>query len=86
MKETQKRKIKKNHNLFHLKSSLKKRKGELCETILMEFPFKDYHHTTLWVHQLALYHNSSAVPLLFGLLWPEVDLSLLVPLGAKLCF
>lgn len=28
----------------------------------------------------------SAVPLLFGLLWPEDDLSLLVPLGAKLCF
>lgn len=55
-------------------------------TVLMECPFNNYHHAKLWGHQLGLDHNSSAVPLLFGLLWPEDDLSLLVPLGAKLCF
>lgn len=33
-----------------------------------------------------LYHGSRLVPLLFGLLWPEDDLSVLLPLGAKLCF
>lgn len=53
---------------------------------MTECPFKNYHHTKLWVRWLSLYQNSGAVPLLFGLLWPEDDLSLLVPLGAKLCF
>ena len=53
---------------------------------VMGCPFKNHHSTKLRVCQLGLYHNSSAVPLLFGLLWPEDDLSLLVPLGAKLCF
>lgn len=33
-----------------------------------------------------LYHGSRLLPLLFGLLWPEDDLSVLLPLGAKLCF
>lgn len=37
----------------------------------------------LSAHQTAAV---SAVPLLFGLLWPEDVLSLLGPLGAKLCF
>lgn len=33
-----------------------------------------------------LYRGSRLLPLLFGLLWPEDDLSVLLPLGAKLCF